>query len=232
MSYASAIIVAAGVGARMTSDTPKQYFLLNGRPILYYTIKNFVKAKLVSEIVLVISKEFMDSELLHACIPLGNSSPIKIVAGGKKRQDSVYNGLKSIDEICNIVVVHDGVRPFIDPEKIDETIKMCSEYDGVVVATPAIDTLKEVNNSLIVKTLNRASIWQIQTPQTFRREVLEHAFQKAYKDDFIGTDEASLVERLGMQIGVLIGNHKNIKITTQEDISIAEVLINVDNQGI
>lgn len=225
MSYASAIIVAAGVGARMKSHTPKQYFLLNGRPILYYTIKNFVKAKLVSEIVLVISKEFMDSELLHACIPSGTSKPMKIVAGSKKRQDSVYNGLKSMEKCYDTVVVHDGVRPFINPEQIDETIKMCSKYDGVVVATPAVDTLKEVNNSLIVKTLNRASVWQVQTPQTFRREVLEHAFKKAYYDDFIGTDEASLVERLGAQIGVLRGDRRNIKITCREDLEIAIYLL-------
>jgi len=225
MSYANAIIVAAGIGTRVKSDTPKQYFLLKWRPILYYTIKNILNTKFVSEIVLVISKEFMDSELLHACIPSGISKPIKIVAGGKKRQDSVYNGLKSMEECYDTVVVHDGVRPFINPEKIDKTIKMCSEYDGVVIATPAVDTLKEVNNSLIVKTLNRANIWQIQTPQTFRREVLEHAFEKAYEDDFIGTDEASLVERLGAQIGVLTGEHKNIKITCQEDLEIAISLL-------
>jgi len=225
MSYASAIIVAAGVGARMKSDTPKQYFLLDGKPILYYTIKNFVNAKLVSEIVLVISKEFMDSELLHVCIPSGTSRPIKIVAGSKKRQDSVYNGLKSIGKCYDTVVVHDGVRPFINPEKIDKTIEMCNEYEGVVVATPAVDTLKEVNNSLIVKTFNRSNIWQIQTPQTFRREILEHAFKKAYDDDFIGTDEASLVEHLGVRIGVLRGDRRNMKITCQEDLEIARSLL-------
>ncbi|MBL7136834.1 MAG: 2-C-methyl-D-erythritol 4-phosphate cytidylyltransferase [Candidatus Marinimicrobia bacterium] len=225
MSYASAIIVAAGIGVRMKSDTPKQYFLLNGRPLLYYTIKNFIKAKLVSEIVLVISKEFMDSELLKVCIPPGTSKPIKTVKGGKKRQDSVYNGLKSIDKYCDTVVVHDGVRPFIAPGKIDETIEMCNEYDGVVIATPAVDTMKEVNNSLIVKTLNRASIWQVQTPQTFRREVLERAFEKAYKNNFIGTDEASLVEHLGARIVVLKGDRRNIKVTCREDLKIASYLL-------
>lgn len=231
MSYASAIIVAAGIGVRMKSDTPKQYFLLNGRPILYYTIKNFIKAKLVSEIVLIISKEFMDSELLRVCIPPETSKPIKVVKGGKKRQDSVYNGLKSIEECYDIVVVHDGVRPFISPEKIDETIEMCNKYDGVVIATPAVDTMKEVNNSLIIKTLNRTNIWQVQTPQTFRREVLERAFEKANKNNFIGTDEASLVEHLGARIVVLRGDRRNIKITTPEDILIAEVLIKVKRQS-
>lgn len=225
MSYASAIIVAAGIGVRMKSDTPKQYFLLNGRPLLYYTIKNFIKAKLVSEIVLVISKEFMDSELLRVCIPPETSKPIKTVKGGEKRQDSVYNGLKSIDKYCDTVVVHDGVRPFISPEKIDETIEMCNKYDGVVIATPAVDTLKEVNNSLIVKTLNRARIWQVQTPQTFRREVLERAFEKAYKNNFIGTDEASLVEHLGARIVVLKGDRRNIKVTCREDLKVASYLL-------
>ncbi len=225
MSYASAIIVAAGIGARIKSDTPKQYFLLSGRPILYYTMINFIEAKLVSEIVLVISKEFMDSELLRVCIPPGTSKPIKTVKGGKKRQDSVYNGLKSIDKYCDTVVVHDGVRPFIAPGKIDETIEMCNEYDGVVIATPAVDTMKEVNNSLIIKTLNRANIWQVQTPQTFRREVLEHAFEKAYKNNFIGTDEASLVEHLGARIVVLKGDRRNIKVTCREDLKIASYLL-------
>ena len=221
----SAIIVAAGKGIRMKDTIRKQYLDLAGLPILAHSVMAFDSCDLIDNIFLAVPKEDIEYCLTNILSSLELKSKVNLIIGGPRRQDSVYNGLKSIDKYCDTVVVHDGVRPFIAPEKIDETIEMCNEYDGVVIATPAVDTMKEVNNSLIVKTLNRASIWQVQTPQTFHREVLERAFEKANKNNFIGTDEASLVEHLGARIVVLKGDRRNIKVTCREDLKIASCLL-------
>jgi 2-C-methyl-D-erythritol 4-phosphate cytidylyltransferase len=225
MFSTSAIIVAAGEGKRFNRAIPKQYLLLNNHPVLYYTVKKFMESKFVNEIILVIAGKYLNKSILTECIPKGSNKQVKIAIGGKTRQDSVYSGLQNISEDNNIISIHDGVRPFVKSGQIDQSIKMCENYDGVVLAIPCVDTLKKVEDFVIVDTVDRGNIWQVQTPQTFRREVIIEAFKKARQDNFTGKDEASLVERLGAKIGVIEGSRENIKITLHNDLKLAEAII-------
>ena len=151
---------------------------------------------------------------------------MRIVIGGDRRQDSVYHGIKELDEDTDIVVVHDGVRPFVLPGLISETIKQAMYVDGVVAALPVKDTLKEVSGEGLIKgTPHREAMWFAQTPQTFKKRVLEEAFVRAYNDNFYGTDESSLVERVGGKVRIIEGSPENIKITTKEDLLHAELIL-------
>jgi 2-C-methyl-D-erythritol 4-phosphate cytidylyltransferase len=219
---ATAVIVAAGTGTRMNAPLPKQFLFLNDKPILFHTLKPFLAATLIDEIIIVVHPDWLNRPEVKNCLPIKFDKSIRVVPGGEKRQNSVYNGISAISESAKIVVVHDGVRPFVTPEEIDETIRMCKSYDGAILAIPAVDTLKEVGNATIVRTIDRSNIWQAQTPQTFRKSILLRAFETAFSDGFIGTDEASLVERIGGKIAVLNGRPENIKITCQYDLNIAK----------
>ncbi len=146
--------------------------------------------------------------------------------GGDKRQDSVYNGIKELDSDTDIVVVHDGVRPFVPVGLIGETIKLAMVEDGAVVALPVKDTIKEVTGEGLIKnTPHRESLWYAQTPQAFKKRIIEEAFIRAYNDGFHGTDESSLVERIGGKVKIIEGTSENIKITTKEDLLHAEMIL-------
>jgi len=225
VSSTSAIIVAAGVGKRMNSSTPKQFMTINHRPILYYTLKNFGPIKSISEIILVLSNDFIGSDVINTALPPDLQVPLKLIAGGKRRQDSVWNGINAANESNSIISVHDGVRPFVASDKITKSIELCQKYDGAILAVPAVDTLKIVENSMVQGTIDRRNIWQVQTPQTFRRDILIQAFEKAEAEGFCGTDEASLAERINANIAVVPGSKYNIKITVPEDVVIAESLL-------
>ncbi len=225
MPRSSAIIVAAGAGKRMQNSTPKQFLLLQGQSVLYHSLHCFNAAPSVSEIIIVVAQCYLDSAELQASIPSNLSKTIRLVVGGAHRQDSVFNGLKVVDAASEIVIVHDAVRPFITPALVEETIRQCARFDGAVAAIPATDTLKHVEDGLISATLDRSSIWQVQTPQAFGKDILLQAFQQAEEDNFYGTDEAGLVERIGAKVAVVMGDRRNIKITCPEDIPVAEVLI-------
>jgi len=209
----------------MNAPLPKQFLLLNDRPILFHTLQPFLTATLVDEIIVVVHPDWLNRPEVIICLPGKSDKPIRIVSGGEKRQNSVYNGISAISESIEIVVVHDGVRPFVTPEEIDETIRMCSSFDGAILAIPAVDTLKEVDNATIVRTIDRSNIWQAQTPQTFRKPILFRAFETAFSDGFAGTDECSLVERIGGKVAVLNGRPENIKITCQYDFNIAKSIL-------
>jgi len=206
----------------MGSATPKQFLLLEKRPLLAYTIDRFLQSPYVHEIILVVNRAQINSPSLDDCLPEDDSKPIKIIAGGERRQDSVANGLKHLHPATEIVTVHDGVRPFVTVDLINATIAACKENDGAIVAIPATDTLKSVKNMTIQKTIARDAIWQAQTPQTFRRTVLEIAYERARQTGFLGTDDASLVERLNYQILVVPGSPDNLKITCQSDLELAK----------
>ncbi len=225
MPSASVIIVAAGVGARMNDTIPKQFMQINSKPILSHTINRFNYSKEVVEIILVVAPQYLDSTLLKTALPENLSVPLKIIEGGEKRQDSVYNGLLAVDPKSSIVAVHDGVRPFVSQKCIKESILSCNHNPGAVVAIRTTDTLKNVKNEIIINTVDRTNIFQVQTPQTFQKNVLLESFKKAQQDNFTGTDEASLVERLGYRIKIIPGSRNNIKITTKDDLLIAETLI-------
>ena len=225
MLSAGAIIVAAGSGKRMQSELPKPYLELNGQPILYHTIKNMLGSRFLSEMVVVVAEDIRGSEILSLCIPKDSPVPITTAVGGEKRQDSVYNGLKALRGNNPVILVHDGVRPFIKSDTIDRCIQKCSDSDGVVLAIPSHDTLKIVKGGFISGNIDRENIWHMQTPQFFKSNILSEAFTRAKSDKFYGTDEVSLVERISASIHVAQGDPRNIKITTRDDLMLANSII-------
>ncbi len=226
---ATVLIPAAGMGRRMGAAVNKQYLQLGGHSILARTLELFEGHPAVSRIFPILPAaeiNYFKEQVLRGCrlSKLGG-----IVPGGKERQDSVRNGLQQLQLLGTppdcVVLVHDGVRPLLNPELISALIDIAVLKGAAVVGVPVKDTLKEVENELIVATPERSRLWQVQTPQAFRFELLFRAYQKAAEDGFAGTDDASLVERLGTQVVMVEGDYRNIKITTPEDLLIAEALL-------
>jgi len=204
----------------MGSDVPKQFLLLDGKPILHHTLAVLEQCPLVDEVVLVVSeREVTQAQKLQDSY----HKVIRSIVGGKERQDSVYNGWRSLDPATDIVVVHDGVRPFVSPDLIRETIEAARELGAVITAIPVSDTLKKVSaDGRVEATIDRSGLWRVQTPQTFRYSLLGEAYQKARADGFYGTDEGSLIEHLGAEVKVIPGSELNIKITRVEDLVLGE----------
>lgn len=221
----TAIIPAAGKGKRMLHSVPKHFIRLEDKPILAYTLDAFERCPDVNQ-VLVVSRSGEEEYCLKEVVEkYGYKKVLKIVIGGDRRQDSVYCGIKELDEDTDIVIVHDGVRPFVSQKILSETIKLAMFTDGVVTAVPVKDTIKEVGDDGIIKsTPDRSTLWYAQTPQAFKKRILEEAFIRAYSDNFNGTDESSLVERLGYKVKIVEGTPENIKITTKEDLMYAELM--------
>ena len=222
----AAVIVAAGKGVRMQAPLRKQYLLLAGLPILSRTLLIFDGCDLVDDIYLVIPK--VDSDFCRENIisRLQLTRNIHLVTGGERRQDSVYNGLQKIDPNCSIVVIHDGVRPFVHIDQVNATIRGARKFGACILGIPAHDTLKQVDaHENIVRTIRRDDIWLAQTPQTFRCDLIKKAHEEAKKDGYRGTDDASLVERLGEPVKMIRGSRGNIKITHKEDLKLAQCLL-------
>ena len=225
------IVVAAGKGLRMGLKTKKQYLHLDGIPILSRTIMVFDNCDHIHEIILVVPKEDKEYCKSHIIDPYGFKKKVHLLEGGKKRQDSVLNGLKYIRDKMNhdkdtIVLIHDGVRPFISQNIIEDCILNAIEYGACIPAVKVTDTVKVVlPDSVIQKTLNRENLYIAQTPQTFKLSLLLHAFDHAMKICFSGTDDASLVEHLGHTVVIVKGSNLNIKITTQEDLVLGKYLL-------
>jgi len=218
-----AIITAAGLGKRMNLPRPKQYLEIDGRPILVHTLDKFSAAKSIDGIIIVADKSSLTLVKDNILKKFPCKKVISVVCGGAKRQDSVTAGIRALPADTGVVAVHDGVRPFVTPELIDKSVREAASHGACIVAIPVKDTIKRVDSEgRVIETVERAGLWRAQTPQTFKADILKRAFDKAAGDDFYGTDEASLVERLGTEIFVLIGDERNIKITTQEDLKIAE----------
>jgi len=220
-----AIIVAAGKSIRLKDRVPKQFIEIQDKPILAYTMEKFEKCDLVDEILLVVPGDYLGYCSTEIVDRFGFRKVNKIVGGGEERQDSVYNGLLAIPNNTSIVLVHDGVRPFISIYKIEESINLCKEYKAVILALPMKETIKRVEDNYVITTLNREKIWSVQTPQTFDYKLLLDAYKKAKEDRFVGTDDSSLIERIGVRVRVLEGEENNIKITTKEDLILAERLL-------
>ncbi|MGO1651014.1 2-C-methyl-D-erythritol 4-phosphate cytidylyltransferase [Senegalia sp. (in: firmicutes)] len=215
----SVIIPAAGMGKRMNSNINKQYILLKDRPILFYTLDQFEKNDFIDDIVVVAK----DDEVEYARKNIINKYKFKkiksIVKGGKERRDSVYNGLKSLDKDTDIVLIHDGARPFINQETINSSIKAAIEHDAIVVGVPLKDTVKIVDSENIVRnTPDRSKLWQVQTPQAFSYSLIMDAYDRGIKEDLNVTDDSMLVEHFGNPVKMIMGTYKNIKITTKEDL--------------
>ena len=210
----TAIIPAAGDGERFGEK--KQLKLLNGRPLIFHTIQPFVKSELINEIIVVVPKDNVN-QLSRDFKSTITSKKIEVVEGGETRQQSVYNGLRISDEESELICVHDGVRPFLTLALIEKVIKASMEHDGAILAAPSTDTIKKVMGDQILETLPRETIWRAQTPQVFSKPALKEAIQIAIDEKLEGTDEASILEKIGYQIGFFEGSSLNIKITTKED---------------
>ena len=221
-----AVIVGAGEGTRMRTHSRKQYMMLGDRPVLAHTLLVFDACEEIEEIFLVIP-EGDDSLCKKEVVdPLRPGKPIHLVAGGATRQESVYHGLKAIDANCNLVVIHDGVRPFAKTNKIAECIRVAKQYGGCILSLTASDTIKRVDeDDCVVSTLKRDMIRMAQTPQAFNYDIILRAHVAAQEESYLGNDDAELVERNGEVVKVIQGDPYNIKITTPEDLKLAEVLL-------
>ena len=217
-------MVAAGRGTRFGGEGPKQYRTVGGVPVVLRAVRPFAAHPEVARIALVLpAADAASPPPFLARLP---GDRLILVPGGAERADSVAAGLAALGEECRIVLVHDGVRPLVTPAIIEETIAGASLFGGCVAALPAKETTKRVDaEGFVVETVDRSALWSIQTPQTFRYEIFRKAVAKSVKDGFLGTDEAMLVERIGEKVKVVTGSTYNIKITTPEDMVIAEAML-------
>jgi 2-C-methyl-D-erythritol 4-phosphate cytidylyltransferase/2-C-methyl-D-erythritol 2,4-cyclodiphosphate synthase len=221
-----AIIPAGGAGKRLKNHVAKQYLLLNHVPILVHTLKIFQKSKAIDDIILVLPPDdlvLLRQELIDK---YELTKVTAIVAGGKERQDSVRNGLAAIDSSkCDLILVHDAVRPFVTEKMIRQVAAAAKATGAASVGVKAKDTIKEARkNNVVTVTIPRQGLWLTQTPQAFKFEIFKKAYKKAYNEKFYGTDDASLVERMGIKVKMIAGSYDNIKITTPEDLVIARAL--------
>jgi 2-C-methyl-D-erythritol 4-phosphate cytidylyltransferase len=232
------ILPAAGMGTRMgrgsaekTGTSRKQFMLLDGSPVLIHTVRKFAASSRVSEIVVAVRAEEIDwvRRMLAAEFP---PNRVRVVEGGNSRQQSVENGLGALRQQADLVAVHDAVRPFIDLETIHAAFDEAAESGAAIVGVPVVDTVKQVSRSTgkvkIRATIPREKLVLAQTPQVFRRDLLERAFRLAREDGFIGTDEASMVERLDVEVNVVLGTDRNIKITKPGDMELAHLFFQED----
>jgi 2-C-methyl-D-erythritol 4-phosphate cytidylyltransferase len=220
-----AIIAAAGAGSRMAGDRPKQFLQLAGVPIIFHTLKPFEQCDSIQEIIVVLPAA-ESADFLALVQKYGVKKLSRVVPGGTTRAESVWRGLLAIrGATAEIIAVHDGVRPFVTAEEIDRTVAAARSHGAAILVAPAIDTIKEVNGGAVVKTLERRQLCHALTPQCFRYELLRRAYERADVQDPAITDDSSLVEQLGEPVTIVEGSSRNIKITTQRDLLIAEAFL-------
>jgi 2-C-methyl-D-erythritol 4-phosphate cytidylyltransferase len=221
-----AIFPAAGLGTRMAGPQPKQFLDLNGIPILIHSLRAFARVERITSIYIAVRKSEMERTRAQVS-EYGFNGRVQVVEGGDNRQESVAHALVALPAGADdIVLVHDAVRPLIDAATIDRTIDAVIEHGAAIVGLPAVDTIKQVertaHGALVTATIPREFIVLAQTPQGFRYGLLERAFAEATADGFVGTDEASVVERAGQQVAVVHGSQVNLKITQPGDLELAE----------
>ena len=218
------IIPAAGQGKRMKASKNKLWIELKNMPIIAHTLKVFGEDQHCKQIILPINpaeKEDFSKLIQTLALPV----PILLIDGGSERQYSVCNGLKALSEKADIVLVHDGARPFINHSMINKLIMDAKQFGASVLAVPVKDTVKQAKDHFVEKTIDRSSLWAIQTPQAFRVSLLKKAHEAAIEAEYLGTDDASLAERIGIKVAITEGNYDNIKITTPEDLYFAEAIL-------
>lgn len=220
-----AVVPAAGLGTRLGPGSNKVFLPLLDRPLLAWTLEALQAAEEIAEIIPVLKDS--DMEQAWEMVERYGLTKIKRIArGGAERQDSVLSGLKLIQGPCSIVLIHDGARPLVEQALIRATIAALEGYDGAVAALPARETIKEADEGgLIRKTLIRQALWSAQTPQVFPYQGILEAYEEAAREGFRSTDDSALVERRGGRVRVVMGSQRNIKITTPEDLEVAEVLL-------
>lgn len=225
----TAIFPAAGASRRMGGDINKNFLKLDGEPILVRTLKTFSQVERINFLIVVVAES--EIEIVEKLLSTAeNLKPYKIVVGGSERQYSIENGLKFLPDDAEIVLVHDAARPLVSLKTIEEVINTAKKFGGAIAAVPEKNTIKIIDAENFVKeTPPRSELVAVQTPQGFRKKILLDAYKRAAQDNFLGTDDASLVERIGGKIKIVLSDYKNIKITTPEDISIAENFLETMN---
>ena len=224
----SLIIVAGGFSTRMGGDVRKPYLCLNNKPVFLHTLETYNKVSHINQIIFVVNASDLQMVKEKWGVDLEKLKVTNIIAGGKRRQDSVVNGLRCVDKSNEITLIHDCVRPFISTDIILQTINDVNEYGAAIVAVPVKDTIKETksdDNSIIRRTVPRSNLWAAQTPQGFKSDLILNAYDMINEKEIDVTDDAQAVELFGHNVKIVEGSYKNIKITTQEDLSIAEVFL-------
>lgn len=221
----TAIIVAGGQGRRIKGPIPKAFIKLAGKSILERTLKTFDECNAITDLIVVVPKDCIGRA--EKLVKTNNFLKVKkIVAGGKQRQNSVWNGLRLVNQECDLVIIHDAARPLIGKNTIDLALKAAQKFGAAVVGVPAKDTLKLINARHIIKrTPERKYIWAAQTPQVFKYKIIWKAYLKAIRQKVSATDDSKLVEDLGQKVKMVMGSYSNIKITTPEDLNLAETLL-------
>ncbi len=225
-NHVVAVVPAAGRGARMGGSTPKQFLSLGGIPLLVHSLRTLALVDAISEIVVVIpdaDRDFCQQDVIDR---FHIAKVTQIVPGGQRRQDSVRHGILALRKTPDFVVVHDGVRPFVSQEIVEQAVQTAMETGAALVALPMKDTVKRVNEKgLVEATLNREELWLAQTPQVFRYSWLLEAHQMAEEKNIDATDDAGLVEQLGYPIHIVQGSTHNIKVTRPEDLALGESIL-------
>jgi len=221
-----AIIVAGGKGIRMNDALRKQYIALDGIPMLRRTLSIFNRCDLIDQIILAVPEDDIEFCRGQIIADADMQKEIRLVIGGPQRQDSVYNCLQTIEMDDGIVLIHDGVRPFVKPAHLVACIKVAKKHGACILGIPVFDTVKHVNaKQEIIRTPQRDILWLAQTPQAFQLKLIKTAHLTAKQEGFIGTDDASLVERLGAVVKIIPGSRSNIKITDAEDLQLARAIL-------
>jgi 2-C-methyl-D-erythritol 4-phosphate cytidylyltransferase len=226
-----AIIAAAGRGARMGGEQAKQFRALSGIPIIIHTLRRFERCTTIGEMIVVVPAGevggFLTLANRYALTKLA-----RVVQGGETRRETVWRGLQAVRAVtAEVIAVHDGVRPLVTPDEIDNTVRAAQQSGAAILAVPAIDTVKEVRVGKVIRTPERASLWHAQTPQCFRYDLLKRAYEEAITENLDATDDSALVERLGAGVSIVEGDARNIKITRPEDLALAEILLEAEVRG-
>ena len=225
-SKIAVLIPAAGQGNRMESSVKKPYLKLNDKPVLSHTIDRFERNSVVDEIFVIVDAADFKTCETDVLAPYRYKKVRELISGGDTRQKSVFNGLCTLADDIGYVIIHDGVRPFINDETITKCLEATAEWGAAVSAVPVKETIKVANEDLfITDTPDRQRLWRVQTPQVFRTSLILEAHKKAIKDESNAPDDATLVERLGSPVKLVIGSYQNVKLTTPEDMLTAETII-------
>lgn len=218
-----AIIPAAGEGKRLKGPRPKPLISIKGKPLLIYALQTLEECSLIDSIIVVAPKENL-KDFKEALNDFGIKKVVRCVAGGKRRCDSVLNGLKELDKDTKIVVIHDGARPFLTEGLLKRCILAGQAHKAAVAAVAVKPTIKRVSKNLVVcETLNRDELWEVQTPQVFAKDVIVKAYKRLGKRT--PTDDAQVVEDLGLKVKIVQGDYQNIKVTTKEDLELADFIL-------
>jgi len=219
------IIPAAGSGTRFGAEIPKQFIEVKGKPVLAWTVDALLQSAILKKIVIVLPASGFDhwKRYLTSFV---NAPGVEFVPGGKERWESVWNGLKVVCNNFNLVLIHDGARPLVKRDLVIRAVEKARKKGAAICAVPATDTVKNVKGEMICVTLDRNTIWLAQTPQVFKTDLLMEAYERAIEASSFGTDDASLVEKIGYRVFIVPGDRSNIKITTQEDLEWFQWAIN------